>query len=198
MFANPTPALLFAAPNPTPSSVTVTTIDWPSRRAAISTLPHLSASPCSIAFSPSVTSTMGGNALSLQFRCDVEREMKPSAHPNLEQLQIRLHEFELVAQGRFGSSDLWECGTRVSHQVIDRLGAGPRVLATQSAYVGKRVEQKIRLDLGLRQLLLRLFRLAFELLPRRLKLPRRVVCTSSMTTQGSHPENERSERRKAD
>ena len=77
-------------------------------------------------------------------------QARPQA--DLHQLQVVLQPIELGLQAtRVVARDAVECGTQVADHVIQHASRPARVGTDQDTQVGQRVEQHVRLELGLQQ-----------------------------------------------
>ena len=82
---------------------------------------------------------------------DVNREVKPRAHADPQQIEIRAHEVELTAERRALAAELRQRRTQITHQADDRFRTGLWPSSVETAHVAQYVEQKMRLDLRLEQ-----------------------------------------------
>ena len=125
--------------------------------------------PCLIAFSTSVTSSIGGNAAASKRRVGLDREAEARAHAHLEQIEVGPDQFEFVAQIRLLAAQLRQRRAQIAHQAGDGVRAGLRLGAVEASDVAEHVEQEVRLDLRLQQRQLLLGLVAAQLRARLLR-----------------------------
>ena len=84
-------------------------------------------------------------------RPDRDRVKEARAHADLEQVEVRAHQFEFVAESRMFAAQLRQGRAQVTHQAGDRVRPGLWLRAIQAPHVAQHVEQEMRLDLRLQQ-----------------------------------------------
>ena len=87
----------------------------------------------------------------IQRRIDLDRERQARAHADLQQMEVRAHQFELPAERCALAAQLRQRRTQITHQADDHFRTGLRLSAIQTPHVAQHVEQEVGFDLGLKQ-----------------------------------------------
>ena len=86
-----------------------------------------------------------------QFRRQLQAVLQARPHAHRDQFQVVAQAFELGLQAVRGGARGRQGGAQVGIEPVQHLGGGNRIGGNQRAQIGQRVEQHVRLELGLQQ-----------------------------------------------